>query len=224
MAWYQGRSIVSKETSIESVQHRLDITCAADRHWRIMALTHSEWCIVAMSLPPDIVEDLEELQELRANQRGGTRVQRREAEDPTPYRLANNPDTIYYYQPETSDEVLAELICYVADQYGQSTDDVIVITRTGIPDLHERLRHYQDAHHCTLSSLRTCSTRTFMLDGYGQQNFSYRQLLDKEEKGRSQLTSASKDRECSFQGKSTFLCPSSPRNITPCAIGGRRRI
>ena len=130
-----GTVIVSWETPICAVQHRLDITCAADKHWRVMALTHEEWCIVALTLPPDIVEDLEELQELRSQQRGGTRYLAALAQPPVPYRLAHRVGSIYYYQPEARHEVIADMVCYLADQHSQSTDDVILITWRAVPSL-----------------------------------------------------------------------------------------
>ena len=139
-----GTVVVSKETSLSSVQHRLDITCIADKHWRVMALTHEEWCIVATSLPQDIAEDLEELQELREQQRGGMKADN-DREEPIAYRLAHRPTSIYHYQPEGPGEVIAEMVCYIADRNGQSTDDVILITHDHVPFLHERLDSFPPA-------------------------------------------------------------------------------
>ena len=90
----RGTIVASRETTIQQLQMRVDMTAAADRLWRVMALTHNDWCVVSQVLPHDLREDLDELEFLRAQHRGGAKHARDSQRDPKQHMMAWATDKV----------------------------------------------------------------------------------------------------------------------------------
>ena len=107
-------------------------------------------------MPPNLREDLQELEDLRAQRRMRGGMRRREQAEAGFFDsaggpeenpriqccYANDPDNTFDYWVGTEDGVIADLVCYIADLHQVCTDEVVIASWGTQPQLESPLQDY----------------------------------------------------------------------------------
>ena len=126
--------LVSAELNMEQVQRLLAVECHPRRHWQLIAANYDHWIIQSLGLLEHIQVQLDELEELRALQRGGM-----PEGDVITFRYLHDPATPRYYRIDHDNAVVADMVVDIATSMHMSSDDIAVFIEGGVPDLEEDL-------------------------------------------------------------------------------------
>ena len=120
--------------SLSSIQHRVELWASSRHMYTAQALDLDTYVIVKRDLPERIVSTLDAMRDYvhRWIQRAGVRIK---------YAYAHDCDRVKKYNAY-QEEVVAEFICYLSEEHGLSTDDIVVTAAEWLPNLEDQLAIY----------------------------------------------------------------------------------
>ena len=130
--------IMPWEIHIWEAQRRLDTYAARGELWVIVAVTPRDWVIVKHNLPEYVVEDLEELEMMRALPRGGMEQAKVEIV------YANNPTLPVSVVMVEEGKTVKEYLEKVAEAYHIPPQSLLIMSGTHILALDEMMMTYKE--------------------------------------------------------------------------------
>ena len=126
--------ILPHELDVEIAYTRIQQAAQVNRHWQLVMLSFDSWVIHSLSLPPEILDMIDELNAYRSRLRGGM-----PEGDMVRCFLAHAPELAISYIIRENDMVLAEFLMELSTSLGQSSDDLVLACENRVPLLTDAL-------------------------------------------------------------------------------------